>query len=249
MGAAGSCTLILQTILLPLLIGDAPSTVRIAGATHTNGAPPFDFLQRALLPLIERMGPKVQLDLLGYGFPSRGGGAIKVDIQPVAKLTPLHLHDRGPRVTAFAEAYIAGLPLHVAQRELNLVGKLLNWGADHLHLRSLPSDVGPGNALTITVAHERITEVFTGFGERSVRAEAVADPPARQARAYLDGDAPVGEHLADQLLLPLALARSGSFTTTAVNEHLRTNAYVVERFTGRRVFYEEVGGEVRVEIV
>lgn len=247
-GTAGSCTLVLQTVLAPLMIANAPSTVKISGGTHNTGAPPFDFLQRAFMPLIERMGPKVQLDLVNYGFHPRGGGAIRVEIQPVANLSTLQLHDRGPRVTGFAEAYIAGLPLHVAQRELNVVGKALNWTTDQLHVRSLPSDIGPGNTLTITIAHERITEVFTGFGERSVRAEAVAELPAREARAYLDADAPVGEHLADQLLLPMALAGSGSFTTMAVSEHLRTNALVIERFTGRHVSYEKVGEETRVTL-
>lgn len=247
-GSAGSCALVLQTVLPPLLIADAPSVVKITGGTHNTGAPPFDFLQRAFMPQIERMGPRVQLSLMNYGFPPRGGGAIRADIQPVAKLKPLRLHDRGARAMGFAEAYVAALPLHVAQRELNVVGKALNWSTDHLHVRSLPNDVGPGNALSITIAHELVTEVFTGFGERSVRAESIADLPARQARAYLDADAPVGEYLADQLLLPMALAGSGSFTTTAVSEHLRTNALVIERFTGRRVRCEPFGAEFRVDV-
>ena len=247
-GTAGSCTLVLQTVLPPLLTADAPSVVKVTGGTHNSGAPPFDFLQRALMPQLERMGPKVQLSLGSYGFAPRGGGAIRADIQPVAKLKPLHLHDRGPRATGFAEAYVAALPLHVAQRELSVVGKALHWSTDHLHVRSLPNDVGPGNTLSITIAHELVTEVFTGFGERSVRAESVADLPARQARAYLDADAPVGEYLADQLLLPMALAGSGSFTTTAVTEHLRTNALVIERFTGRRIRCEPAGAEFRVDV-
>ena len=247
-GSAGSSTLVLQTVLPPLLTADAPSVVRISGGTHNPAAPPFDFLQRAFMPQIERMGPKVRLDLVGYGFQPRGGGAIRAEIQPVAMLQPLHIHDRGSRIAAFAEAYIAALPLHVAQRELNVVSKALNWNTDHLHVRSLPSEVGPGNTLTITIAHEHVTEVFTGFGERSVRAEAVAELPSRQARAYLDCDAPVGHHLADQLLLPMALAGGGSFTATDVTDHLLSNAAVIERFCGRRVSYERSGAAFRVDV-
>jgi RNA 3'-terminal phosphate cyclase (ATP) len=247
-GTAGSCTLVLQTVLPPLLTAGAPSTVTISGGTHSMSAPPFDFLQRVFVPLIERMGPQVQLDLLSYGFHPRGGGAIRAEIQPTARLVPLHLRERGSRVAAFAEAYVAGLPLHVAQRELNVVGRTLNWSMDHLHVRSLPSDVGPGNSLSITIAHEHVTEVFTGFGERSVRAEAVADPPSRRALAYLEANAPVGEYLADQLLLPMALSGKGSFLTTTASEHLRTNALVIEQFTGRHVRYEPVGEEFEVTV-
>ena len=247
-GTAGSCTLVLQTVLPPLLTADAPSTVTISGGTHNSSAPPFDFLQRAFVPLIERMGPQIQLDLLSYGFNPRGGGAIRAEIQPIGKLVPLHLRERGSRVAAFAEAYVAGLPLHVAQRELSVIGRTLNWSMDHLHVRSLPSDVGPGNSVTITIAHEHITEVFSGFGERSVRAEAVADPPAREALAYLNANAPVGAYLADQLLLPMALSGKGSFVTSTISEHLRANALVIEQFTGRHVRYDPVGEEFEVTV-
>lgn len=248
-GTTGSCTLVLQTVLPPLLVGTEPSTIKINGGTHVQGAPPFDFLQRAFMPLIERMGPKVQLDLVSYGFQPRGGGAIRAEIRPVTKISTLQLHERGSRIAAFAEAYVAALPVHVAQRELAVVGKTLNWSTDHLHVRSLPNDLGPGNALTITIAHERVTEVFTGFGERSVRIEAVADLAARQARIYLDADAPLGEYLADQLLIPMSLAGGGSFSTTAISEHFRTNAHVIERFTGYRVVHEKVGEDFQVAIV
>ena len=247
-GTAGSTTLVLQTVLPPLLLAGGPSTIRISGGTHNRGSPPFDFLQRAFVPLIERMGPKVGLDLVGYGFYPRGGGVIRASVTPVERLQPLHLHDRGLFGAAFAEAYLAGLPLHVAHRELDVVRKVLEWSDDQLHVRALPSDIGVGNALTITIAHEHVTEVFTGFGERGVRAEQVANAPVRAAQEYLWRKAPVDEHLADQLVLPLALAGGGSYTATLVSDHLRSNALVIERFLGRRVSFESVGDAYRVTL-
>jgi RNA 3'-terminal phosphate cyclase (ATP) len=248
-GTAGSCTLVLQTVLPPLLTASAPCSVRITGGTHNKGAPPFDFLQRAFLPLISRMGANVAIELANYGFYPRGGGEIHASITPAAKLTPIEVHERGSRVRSYAEAYVAALPVHIAQRELEEIGKLLNWPAEQLLVRGLPNDVGPGNAVTITVEHENVTEVFTGFGERGRRAETVAEMAAREARAYLASSAPVGEHLADQLLLPMALAGAGSFTTTAVTEHLRSNALVIERFTDRRVTTEQIPTGHRIAII
>jgi RNA 3'-terminal phosphate cyclase (ATP) len=247
-GTAGSTTLVLQTVLPPLLLASAPSTVRIAGGTHNRGAPPFDFLQRAFMPLLERMGAKVTLDLVSYGFYPRGGGVIRAAVTPVARLQPLQLHERGALAGAFAESYIVGLPLHVAERELQVVGKTLGWSAEQLHVRALPSDIGVGNALTITIAHEHVTEVFTGFGERGIRAEEVAATPAQAAQRYLQQAAPVEEHLADQLLLPLALAGGGSFTTTQISEHLRSNAFVIESFLPRRISWEAQGEVHRVSM-
>jgi RNA 3'-terminal phosphate cyclase (ATP) len=244
-GTAGSCTLVLQTILPPLLFAAAPSEIRISGGTHNRASPPFDFLQRTFVPLLARMGAQVDLELVQPGFYPKGGGLLRTLITPVQRLNPLELHERGERMHSYAEAYISALPIHIAQRELEIVGQMLNWPAEQLLLRGLSNDVGPGNALTLTLPHANVTEVITAFGERGVRAETLAKEAALGARAYLAASAPVGEHLADQLLVPLALAGGGSFTATQVTPHLRSNALVIEKFTDRRVRMEtNATGEV-----
>lgn len=247
-GTAGSCTLVLQTLLPALLTLNSTSTVTVSGGTHNKGSPPFDFLQRAFLPLLARMGANVMIDLTRHGFYPRGGGEIRVSVESINQWRALELHERGARTNAFAESYVAALPISVAQRELEVIGRMLDWPHEQLHLRALSNDLGPGNAVTITLAHEHVTEVFTGFGERGVRAEQVAQVAAREARAYLAHAAPVGEHLADQLLLPMALAGSGSFTCTQVTPHLRSNALVIERFTGKKTTIEASDLGMRVAV-
>ena len=108
--------------------------------------------------------------------------------------------------------------------------------------------MGPGNAVTITVEHEHITEVFTGFGERGISAEMIASETAAEVRDYLACEAPVGVHLADQLLLPMALAGSGSFTTTGVTPHLLSNAIVLNTFAAKRVTTEKTDAGYRVSV-
>ena len=130
------------------------------------------------------MGPKVQLDLKRHGFYPRGGGEIVATVTPAARLTAITLNERGARKGGYAEAYISGIPMHVASRELEIVGKMLNWTPENLHIRGLSGEFGPGNALTLTVDHEHITEVFTGFGEKGVAAESVAKRAVDAARSY-----------------------------------------------------------------
>jgi RNA 3'-terminal phosphate cyclase (ATP) len=247
-GTAGSCTLVLQAVLPPLLTASGPSQIRISGGTHNKGSPPVDFLQRAYLPLIRKMGPQVQLELVRHGFYPRGGGEIVASIVPSPRLARLALMERGARRGGYAEAYLAAIPLHVASRELDIVGNMLNWAPEQLHVRGLANDVGPGNALTITIEHEQITEVFTGFGEKGVTAETVAKGAAERARAYLASTAAVGRHLADQLLLPMALAGGGEFTTLAVTEHFRSHSEVIRKFLDRQTSESTEGGVVHARV-
>ena len=238
----------LQTVLPALLTASIPSTVRITGGTHNKACPPVDFLQRAYLPLVERMGPTVQLDLVRHGFYPRGGGEILARVTPAARLTAITLNDRGARTGGYAEAYISGIPMHVASRELEIVGKMLNWTADNLRIRGLSGEFGPGNALTVTVEHEHITEVFTGFGEKGVAAESVAKRAVDAARDYLASEAVVGQHLADQLLLPMALAGGGEFRTMPVTQHFSSHVSIIEKFLSRRVVMEDSGSLVNVSV-
>jgi RNA 3'-terminal phosphate cyclase (ATP) len=206
---------------------------RLSTNLHNKASPPVDFLQRAYLPLVARMGPRVSLELVRHGFYPRGGGEILASVEPCKQLSRLSLMERGGRRTGYAEAYIAGIPLHVASRELDIVGKLLNWPGEQLHVRGLPGDVGPGNALTITVEYESVIEVFTGFGEKGVSAETVAKGAVDRARNYLASNAAVGPYPADQLLLPMALAGGGEFTTLPVTKHFVSHVAIIRAFLGR----------------
>lgn len=237
-GTAGSCTLVLQTVALALLHANAPSTVRISGGTHNAMAPPVQFLQRAYLPLLARMGAEIDVALLRYGFYPAGGGIVTGSIQPCTRLTPIDCIERGAPVDAYAEAFVASVPSRVATRELARAGSALGWEPHQLHQCSLPGEQGPGNALLLTLAYERQTEVFASFGARGVPAETVADQAVAEARSYIESGAAVGEHLADQLMLPLALAGSGRFTVSTVSEHALTNAGVIERFLPVSIRFE-----------
>lgn len=229
-GSAGSCTLVLQTLVPALLFADKPSTVRISGGTHNPMAPPVQFLQRAYCPLLEAMGASVQIELVRSGFYPAGGGVVVASIAPCARLGQIALMERGERRAGYAEAIVAGIPGSIGQRELECVGSGMGWSEEQLLMRGLPAEQGPGNALLITLEYEHVTEVVVAFGEKSLRAEAVAKQAVQEARSYMVSGAAVGEHLADQLMLPMALAGGGSFTAQTVSQHALTNAEVIGRF-------------------
>ena len=149
--------------------------------------------------------------------------------QPSEKLTPLRIDARGENKGRSARAFIANLSSGVANRELKVVSEKLGWPRECLHVEEVESN-GPGNAIILELALEHVTEVFTGFGERGVLAETVAENVVQEVREYLASGVPVGEHLSDQLLIPMALAGSGSFVTAKLSRHTRTNMVVISKF-------------------
>lgn len=249
-GTAGSATLVLQTILPALLSVEGTSRVDIEGGTHNPLAPPFDFLDRAFLPLLRRMGAGISCRLVRYGFFPAGGGKLSIEVEG-GNLKPITLLDRKAPVRVTGCCLYAGLDGDIAQREALVLRKRLHLAESETAVKPVES-AGPGNAVMVDVASgdgdDRLVEVFTAFGERSVRSEKVAATAAREAREYLEHPVAVGKHLADQLLLPMALAGGGAFTTLEPSTHTETNISVIRAFMPGGFTVDDCGGGVfRIE--
>jgi RNA 3'-terminal phosphate cyclase (ATP) len=240
-GTAGSTTLVLQTIFPALALASEPSALVLEGGTHNPMAPPFDFLVRAFLPLVARLGPVATATLERAGFYPAGGGRIRVEIQPASGFGRLELRERGQVLSRKVTASVALLNRSIGEREVSVVRGRLGLGAGDGEVISIRDSAGPGNAVCVEITSEHVTEVFVGFGERGVSAEAVAGEVAAEATAYLEANVPVGAHLADQLVLPLALGAGGVFRTVEPTLHTRTQCEVVRAFLGIDVGIEEAG--------
>jgi len=248
-GTAGSATLVLQSVLPPLLLASARTTLTLEGGTHNPAAPPFDFLERVYLPVINRLGPRVAAKLERHGFYPAGGGRFVVTIDPAPRLLPVALLDRGEIVTRRVRALVANLPNHIGEREIATALRLLNWNESAAQLEAVSDAVGPGNALLIEMETEHAAELCTAFGEAGTAAEAVATRAVQEVRRYLTACVPVGCHLADQLLPILALGAGGTFRTMALTQHAKTNADIVRLFTGVRIAATSEGRDVvRVDV-
>jgi RNA 3'-terminal phosphate cyclase (ATP) len=247
-GTAGSTTLVLQTILVPLLVAKERSVIELEGGTHNSAAPSFDFLTRSFLPLLAQMGAKVEAQLIRPGFYPAGGGKIVVTIEPAAQLGRLELLERGTIVRKSARAMVANLPHEIARREIAVIAQKTGWPEEVLEAHTVRGSVGPGNAVTLEVECKQVTEVVTGFGQRGVRAEDVAARASEEMLRYLESTAAVGEHLADQLLLPMAIGGGGAFTTLAPTTHTTTNIDVIRKFLDVEISAQEVQGRWLVSV-
>jgi RNA 3'-terminal phosphate cyclase (ATP) len=239
-GTAGSTTLVLQTVLPPLMIASAPSVLRFEGGTHNVHAPPYDFLERTFLPLVSRMGPQILIELGRYGFYPPGGGRFDVFIEPAIQHRPLELLKRGRILAQRARALVVNLPASMAERELKVIKEKMGLSDEQLQPEISDNAISRGTAVMIEIQSEHLTEVFTRIGERGVRAEVIAEQAADEALDYLRTQAPVGEHLADQLLIPLALCGGGAFATTRVSLHTETNIEIIRKFLNVDIAVKEM---------
>jgi RNA 3'-terminal phosphate cyclase (ATP) len=243
-GTAGSTTLVFQTVFPALALAEGRSTVALEGGTHNPMAPPFDFLARAFLPLMQRMGVSSTATLERPGFYPSGGGRFQAIIEPAKGFGRLSLLERGAIRRRRATAVVAMLSRTIGERELRQVQARLGWDSSELRTESAAAAVGPGNVVTVEIESEHVTELFTGFGERGVAAERVGTAVAEEAAAYLAAQVPVGPHLADQLLLPMALGGGGAFRTTKPSGHTQTHVELLRTFLGSDIQVREEGGGV-----
>lgn len=248
-GTAGSASLVLQTILTPLALADGPSRLTLEGGTHNIQAPPFDFLARVFLPILNRMGPTIDARLVRHGFYPRGGGRIEIDISP-APLRRIELLDRGDLRSVAARAVFAAVPFAIADRILvGARAALPDWPQAAFATRQLAADEGPGVILMLEAEFEQGSEIVSGFGQIGVRAEDLAVKAAARMAGFLASQAFAGPFLADQLILPFALAGGGDFTTVKPTPHTLTAAAIMERFIGRRLIVGRLNGAHHLAII
>jgi RNA 3'-phosphate cyclase len=231
---AGSITLLLQAILLPLCLAHGTSRLTLAGGTHVPWSPSFHYLSEVLLPTLESMGGSTEAAIEKWGFYPKGGGKIQLKINPVDELKPISWVDRGSLKKIRGLSAISNLPKHVAERQkeqaLKRIQRELKIDAEITILYDVPSN-GPGSFLFLLAEYEKTLAGFSSLGSRGKPAEKVADEVVETLKDYVSSEGCIDPHLADQLVPFMALAKgNSSFTTTRITEHLLTNLWVIQHF-------------------
>jgi len=252
-GTAGSVTLALQALLPVMVAARCRVAVSIAGGTDVGHAPCADYFGHVLLPLLARMGITPRLEIVRRGYYPRGGGELRLALEPSAP-QPLFL-ERCGSVTAIAgHAHVANLPEHIAIRMRDAAVAHLGLATDVTPtiatavLDSTRAE-GPGGAIVVWA---ETTTTILGAGraaERGVRAEAVGTATGAELAADLVAGATVDLHAADQLLVFLALAGRGAYLARAVTSHMETAMWLIERFLPVTFTVEPRGRLTRVGVV
>ena len=246
-GSAGSVTLILQTILLPLALAEGQSQVTLLGGTHVAWSPPYDYVKRVYLPALSRLDIAAKVTIKKWGWYPIGGGRIQATIQgrepgampqvPEASITGQPLRERGTLLRVRGLSASSNLPKHIRMRQERAALQVLRSNGVNARIQVVDApSKGQGTIVFLWAEFENTSAGFTALGELGKPAERVAEEAASKLLDFLHNEAALDRYLADQLVLPLALSASPSqFTTESVTPHLLTNAWVVNLFFPGRV--------------
>lgn len=244
-GTAGSTSLVLQTIFLPLSLAGASSEVSLIGGTHVPWSPCFHYLDCHWIQYMRQVGFNAELSLEKAGYYPGGGGKIKLKILPVQALTSLHLLTRGDLRRIHGISAVSNLSRSIADRQSqHSLARLSGLGLPaEIEIVELPS-FGKGTLLFLLAEFEASQACYFSLGARGKPAEQVADEAVDALLSFLRTDGVMDEYLADQLLLPLALAPEPSeLRISKVTQHLLTNAQVIQAYQTAKIDIEGKYGE------
>jgi len=233
-GSAGATTLILQTVLLPLALAPdgAESRLTLRGGTHAPFSPPFPYIKHVFLPMVWKMGLRAEVELNRYGWYPAGGGEIVVKIRAASRLARITLTERGQLRQAWGIAAVSNLPSHIAQRMANRAINVLKSKGIPARIEAARVEAtGPGAGIFLFTEYDHSLAGFTAYGRKGLPSEQVAGTACEDLVAHYHSEAAIDPHLADQLVLPAALAEGESrWTTCRITQHLLTNVWVIQHF-------------------
>lgn len=250
-GTAGSTSLLLQTVFIPLSLADSSSKIVFTGGTHTLWAPCFDFLNDYWLSKMRELGFSADIRLIEAGYYPAGGGKISGTINPVKLIHPLNLLERGRLVRIIGKSTYSNLNREIANRQkTQAYHRLTNYASDiSIKVEHIPSK-HKGTMLFISAEYENCISCHYALGELHKSAEKVADEAVDGFDAFFNSNGSIDRYLADQLIIPLSISNGASaFTTSHVTGHLRTNAEITQKFVDCDIaIYGEINQPGKVEI-
>jgi RNA 3'-terminal phosphate cyclase (ATP) len=241
-GSAGTVNLVLQTIVLPLALAKGDSQVTLRGGTHIAHSPPFAYIEQVYLPILTQLGLEAQAQLNAWGWYPRGGGEVALRVTGDTTLGGLTLLERGKLRQVRGIAAVTELPSHIPQRIAMRAENLLQEANLKARVQPLRErGIGPGAGIFLTAEYEHSRAGFSAIGRPGLASEKVAEMACQELLDFHETGAPVDVHLADQLLLPLALASQASqYRVAEISLHLTTNAWVIEKFGLAKIAIDEV---------
>ena len=230
--SAGALSLVFQSIALPLSFAKVASSVTLRGGTHVPWSPSVHYLREIFIPMAAKFGFQGSIRLSRWGWYPKGGGEAFAQVQPSVDWRGVDFQHRGRLQAIHATSAGSNLPEHIINRQQNQIKKRLGRFDSLVNIERVKgTSIGQGTLVFLKAEFENVRAGFSALGARGKRAERVADEACQELVDFVKSDAAIEPYLADQLVLPMALAKGESrFTTSQITRHLTTNIWLVQQF-------------------
>lgn len=243
-GTAGSISLVLQAVLPAAVLSPESVSFNLRGGTDVKWSPPIDYMKNVFAPILEKLGPTIEIEQVKRGHYPRGGGEVKCRVQPVEKLSSVRMVDFGKIREIKGVSHCVRLPSHVAERQAKTASRILENalgkkpGIDlEYYRKENDSHLGPGSGIVLWAESSTGFRVGSDYlGERKIRAEDVGSKCAEQLISEISSGHAVDSHLSDMLIPYLAMAEGDStIGVTKITSHLETNLSTIKYILGTKM--------------
>lgn len=249
-GTAGSTTLLLQSILIPMMFTE--SEIKITGGTDVKWSMPIDYVKTAIK---EMVNPFTSIDIAceKRGYYPIGGGIITVKTKPKYKIIDFDSFEK-------FHQYIFGNPAI----DLAKTGKLASIkGISHASIdlqdkkvaerQSKPIEIQLSGKYPVNIEREYANTLSTGsgilvyaiytfpgkekqyiissdmLGDKGIKSEEVGRVATENLMKSIKQNIVVDEHIQDNII-PLLGLFGGRIKTGNITNHTKSNIYVCEKF-------------------
>ena len=231
---AGNIALVLQTLILAALA--APEPVKIifnGGATDTFFSPTIDHFRYVFLKILEKIGARVEINILRRGYYPEGGAKVEVTVFS-SNLKNLNLTERSSlkKILVISGASNTLKGKKVAERQLAGVREILGKLKLPIEEKVEYYDTAcPGSQICLIAEFENTLIGTDNLGKLGKRAEDVGKEAALELLREQKSESCLDRHLADQILPYMALSKGKSqVTVSEITDHCKTNIWVIEKF-------------------
>jgi RNA 3'-terminal phosphate cyclase (ATP) len=231
-GTAGSTSLLFQALLPALALSGGTTRLKLIGGTHVPWSPPFQFIERSFIRALSVHGLRAEVDIGRWGYYPKGGGEMTATIHPTDDFAGMSLSVPGSLADVSGLSAVSMLPMSIADRQASAATERLAEANVPCRLERMDTDsYGPGTFVYLCAEYGNIALGFSALGAKGKRAEAVGKEAADALISHMRTGACVDEHLADQMLVYMALADGPSrMSVSRITKHLTTNADVIRQF-------------------
>lgn len=230
-GTAGSITLLLQTVLPPLIFANKECRLEITGGTDVSWSPSIDYFRFVFGKALRDLGADIEVELIRRGYYPKGGGKVIITVHPSdLKGRKFENEDCG---VVRGISHCSNLPAHVSERQARSAEKVLKESGYTCKIETeVRNDLSTGSGITLYCGYKGAISL----GEKGKRAEKVGEEAGLELLRELNSDSAFDRHLADQMMVPAIIAKGETeYTASEITNHALTNAYIINQFLNSAV--------------